>query len=302
MDLRDPAAGLFGRFEAVALRALYRHRLEGIGVLTIRDVHRMAGVGSYETIRRALRRLESIGIVGAQELPAGRVYRLNRDHLGYRVLEAAMEMPARLAHQMTAHLKRWPRRIGHASIVGAFARGWYGDLRPTLHHGPFEPGTETVDLFMVYARDVPTPENAEAANPGPRSAGHENPGPRSAWHENPGRIDAAGEPRIAYDGPSFARDAPLRAAVRSAISGLEDAVHAWTGNRLVVHDFDEQDLLHAVEAGRPPQVLDEVREAYVTLMGSTPFAFRVRNQPRTFVPTRLAASGPAGRADHPRTG
>src|SRR5690606_28123319 len=205
---------------------------------------------------------------------------------------------------------------------GAFARGWYGDLRPTLHHGPFEPGTETVDLFVVYARDVPTPENAEAANPGPRSAGHENPGPRgagdenpgprsaghenpgprSAWHENPGRIDAAGDPRIANDSPSSARDAPLRAAVRSAISGLEDAVHAWTGNRLVVHDFDEQDLLHAVEAGRPPQVLDEIREAYVTLMGSTPFAFRVRNQPRTFVPTRLATSGPAGRADHPRTG
>jgi hypothetical protein len=322
MDLRDPSVGLFGRFEAVALRALYRHRLEGIGVLTIRDVHRMAGIGSYESIRRALRRLESFGIVGAQELPAGRVYRLNREHLGYRVLEAAMEMPARLAQQMTAHLKRWPRRVGHASIVGAFARGWYGDLRPTLHHGPFDPETETVDLFVVYARAVQTPENAEAENPGPRSAGHENPGPRSAGHENPGprsaghenpgprsaghenpgRIDTAGEPRIAYDSPSFAHDAPLRAAVRSAISGLEDAVHAWTGNRLIVHDFDEQDLRHAVEAGHPPQVLDEVREAYVTLMGSTPFAFRVRTRRRTFVPTRLAVSGPAGRADHPRTG
>ncbi|MFO7546574.1 MAG: hypothetical protein R6W77_13865 [Trueperaceae bacterium] len=292
MDLRDPAVGLFGRFEAVALRALYRHRLEGIGVLTIRDVHRMAGIGAYESIRRALRRLESFGIVGAQELPAGRVYRLNREHLGYSVLEAAMQMPAHLAQKMTAHLKRWPRRVGHASIVGSFARGWYGDLRPTLHHASFGPESETVDLFVVYAQDEWTHANAGHAN-----AGHAN-----AGHGNPGRIDSAEEPRLAYDGPSYARDAPLREAVRTAIGDLEDAVHAWTGNRLIVHDFEVVDLRQAVEAGHPPQVLDEVREAYVTLMGSTPYAFRARSRRRTFGPTRRAESDLAGRAGHPRTG
>src|SRR5690606_6070198 len=126
------------------------------------------------------------------------------------------------------------------------------------------------------------------ADPGHGSPGRANAGPTSPGRANPG--------------PSFARDALLQRAVRSAIYGLEDAVHAWTGNRLIVHDFDEQDLRHAVEAGHPPQVLDEVREAYVTLMGSTPFAFHGRTRRRSFVPTRRAVSGPGGRADHPRTG
>lgn len=297
MDLRDPAVGLFGRFEALALQVLFRHRQGGIGVLTVSDVHRRAGTGSYESIRRALRRLETLGIVWSQELPAGIVYRLNQDHLGYEVLEAAMAIPGRLVEDVRARLEQWPRRIDCAAIVGSFARGWYWEPRAKPAFEPEEGAeSETVDLLMVYAgagrdvaRDVRRGAGRDVARDVDRDAVRD--AARAAAH------DAAREP---------GHERRLHEATGIAVRALEDAVCAWTGNRLIVHEFEETDFKDAVDSGRSPEILDEYRRASVALIGSTPFAYRWRRNGVAHREwgdaIRRAASDPGDPAVRPRTG
>lgn len=150
MDFHHPGAGLFGTVEAAALGALYRHQRDGFGALTIQDVHRMAGTGSYETVRRVLRRLERVGIVQVHVLAAGRLHRLNRDHLGYHVIEAAMAMPEQLVARIAERLERWPAEVAHASLVGAFAEAWHGFPWTLADAAPWDEGPGAIELLVIH--------------------------------------------------------------------------------------------------------------------------------------------------------
>jgi predicted nucleotidyltransferase len=133
VDLSQPALTLLNRLDAAVLGVLCRSRLP----LTIREVHRLAGAGSYEGIRVALRRLARSGLLVEEERTAGTFYVLNRQHLAYPALQILLEMSARLVSLLRDTIEQWNHHPLHASLFGSAARR-DGDAR------------SDIDLLVVF--------------------------------------------------------------------------------------------------------------------------------------------------------
>ncbi|WP_396655630.1 nucleotidyltransferase domain-containing protein [Microbacterium sp.] len=86
MNLSEPLDGLTTAVEAAVLRVLARADAGFSG----RQVHALAGVGSTSSVHRALTGLVRVGVVTAEPNPPSIIYRANREHVLWPVIESGL--------------------------------------------------------------------------------------------------------------------------------------------------------------------------------------------------------------------
>ena len=91
MDLAMPLAVVTPTLDAAVLHALAATTARASGA----QVHRMAGTGSPDGVRKVLTRLVAQGIVLADEYPNATLYLLNRDHVAAEAIVALTDCAPR---------------------------------------------------------------------------------------------------------------------------------------------------------------------------------------------------------------
>jgi len=119
MDLAMPLAVVTPTLDAAVLGALAATTARASGA----QVHRMAGTGSPDGVRRVLTRLVAQGIVMAEEHPNATLYLLNRDHVAADAIVALTRLRTTIIDRITDALSHWSPEPAHASLFGSFARG-----------------------------------------------------------------------------------------------------------------------------------------------------------------------------------
>ena len=119
MDLAMPLAVVTPTLDAAVLHALAATTARASGA----QVHRMAGTGSPDGVRRVLTRLVAQGIVLADEHPNATLYLLNRDHVAADAIVTLTRLRTAIIDRITEGLSRWSPEPLHASLFGSFARG-----------------------------------------------------------------------------------------------------------------------------------------------------------------------------------
>ena len=87
MNLSEPLEGLTSGVEAAVLRVLSRTDVGFSG----RQVHGLANRGSTSSVHRALAGFVHLGLVSAEARPPSIVYRINRQHALWPVIELGLE-------------------------------------------------------------------------------------------------------------------------------------------------------------------------------------------------------------------
>ena len=90
--------------------------------LGVREVARLAGV-SPNRASQVLSDLADHGLVVVKDRGAGRLCRLNREHLAAEPLLALVGLRPRLLDMLRSEVAAWPRRPVHISLFGSAARG-----------------------------------------------------------------------------------------------------------------------------------------------------------------------------------
>ena len=119
MDLAMPLAVVTPTLDAAVLHALAATTARASGA----QVHRMAGTGSPDGVRRVLTRLVAQGIALAEEHPNATLYLLNRDHVAADAVVALTRLRTTIIDRITDALSHWSPEPVHASLFGSFARG-----------------------------------------------------------------------------------------------------------------------------------------------------------------------------------
>jgi len=119
MDLAMPLAVVTPTLDAAVLHALAATTARASGA----QVHRMAGTGSPDGVRRVLTRLVAQGIVLAEEHPNATLYLLNRDHVAADAIVALTRLRTIIIDRITDAVSHWSPEPVHASLFGSFARG-----------------------------------------------------------------------------------------------------------------------------------------------------------------------------------
>ena len=119
MDLAMPLAVVTPTLDAAVLHALAATTARASGA----QVHRMAGTGSPDGVRRVLTRLAAQGIVLAEEHPNATFYLLNRDHVAADAIVTLTRLRTTIIDRITDALSHWSPEPVHASLFGSFARG-----------------------------------------------------------------------------------------------------------------------------------------------------------------------------------
>lgn len=121
MDLGEPLAALLPTLQARVLRTLLNDR----GWMTGADVHRVAGAGSDNGVRRVLAAFADQGIVRSRRVGRTVVYTLNRDHVLCEPLLALAGARTALLDRLRGEIEGWTAGVPacHASVFGSFARG-----------------------------------------------------------------------------------------------------------------------------------------------------------------------------------
>ena len=135
MNLSEPLAGIASEVEAAALRVLARTDAGFSG----RQVHQLAGVGSTSSVHRALTSLVRVGIVAAERRPPSIIYRINREHVLWPVVESGVAARARVFESLDRFCsEELPDELELTVVVyGSVAR-----RESTLD--------SDIDLFIVY--------------------------------------------------------------------------------------------------------------------------------------------------------
>jgi len=119
MDLAMPLAVVTPTLDAAVLHALAATTARASGA----QVHRMAGTGSPDGVRRVLARLAAQGIVLAEEHPNATFYLLNRDHVAADAIVTLTRLRTTIIDRVTDAVSHWSPEPVHASLFGSFARG-----------------------------------------------------------------------------------------------------------------------------------------------------------------------------------
>jgi predicted nucleotidyltransferase len=146
MDLAMPLAVITPTLDAAVLHALAATTARASGA----QVHRMAGTGSPDGVRRVLTRLAAQGIVLAEEHPNATFYLLNRDHVAADAIVALTRVRTTIIDRITDALSHWSPEPAHASLFGSFARG-----EATT--------TSDIDILVVVGPAGAADQNARAA-------------------------------------------------------------------------------------------------------------------------------------------
>ncbi|MCW4384464.1 nucleotidyltransferase domain-containing protein [Salinibacterium sp. SYSU T00001] len=91
MNLSEPLDGLTSPVEAAVLRVLSRADAGFSG----RQIHALAGIGSTSSVHRAVNNLARVGLVTAESRPPAIIYRPNRQHVLWPVVELGLESRSR---------------------------------------------------------------------------------------------------------------------------------------------------------------------------------------------------------------
>lgn len=119
MDLSVPLTVVTPTLDAVVLQALTATTSWSSGA----QVHRTAGTGSADGVRKVLIRLVRQGIVQARDQPPATLYRLNRSHVAADAIVALTRLRHVIIDRLVAELTTWDLPLLHASLFGSFARG-----------------------------------------------------------------------------------------------------------------------------------------------------------------------------------
>jgi predicted nucleotidyltransferase len=141
MDLSNPLGSLLPSNEARVLRVLARLEAPISG----RQVHALAGEGSYSGIRLALERLSASGLVHSVVTPSSTNYSINRRHLLCSPVLEALDSRSRLLRLIQEHLGFVPTSDAKPgdlslSLYGSVARGDSHD-------------SSDIDIVVIYRDD-----------------------------------------------------------------------------------------------------------------------------------------------------
>jgi predicted nucleotidyltransferase len=92
MNLSEPLDGLTSGVEAAVLRVLARADVGFSG----RQVHKLANLGSTSSVHRALAGFVGLGLVSAEARPPSIIYRINREHALWPVIELGLAARSRV--------------------------------------------------------------------------------------------------------------------------------------------------------------------------------------------------------------
>src|SRR5581483_4014215 len=118
MDVGRPASAVLPAGTEAVLRVL----AGSDALLGVREVARLAGV-SANRASQVLAELAGHGLVIVEAHGAGRLCRLNREHLAADALLALVGLRARLLEFLRSEVASWARRPRHVSLFGSAARG-----------------------------------------------------------------------------------------------------------------------------------------------------------------------------------
>ncbi|WP_136707935.1 nucleotidyltransferase domain-containing protein [Agromyces sp. H66] len=146
MNLSEPLAGITSEVEAATLRVLARSDAGFSG----RQVHQLAGVGSTTSVHRALTRFVRVGLVDAESRPPAIIYRPNRRHVLWPVIESALDTRSRVFADLDRFCREeLPGELDLTIVV-------YGSVARR------ESSLESdLDLFVVYPDGIDPDAQAE---------------------------------------------------------------------------------------------------------------------------------------------
>lgn len=119
MDLSFPLATVAPTLDAGVLQVLAATTAE----CTAAEVHRRLGHGSDEGVRKVLARLVRQGVVLVETPARYPLYRLNREHVAVRHIEALTRVRDEIFERIRRQVADWRIRPLHAGLFGSFARG-----------------------------------------------------------------------------------------------------------------------------------------------------------------------------------
>ncbi len=119
MDFRAPFSVVTPTLDGAVLAVLARSDR----ALSGRQVHRLAGHGSEEGVRKVLERLSGTGVVLRDDVGAAHLYRLNRNHLAAPHIEAIADLGADLVRHARSAIDGWKTPAVVALLFGSVARG-----------------------------------------------------------------------------------------------------------------------------------------------------------------------------------
>ena len=138
VDLTCPAHAVVPSLDAEVLLVLAGTTMP----LTGRQVHRLAGVGSQDGVRKVLLRLEGQGLVDVVEAGRANLYSLNRDHVAAPAVLALVGLRGRLFERIREAISTWSIKPVAVAAFGSAARG--------------DGGVESdIDVFVVRPEEVP---------------------------------------------------------------------------------------------------------------------------------------------------
>lgn len=119
MDLASPLHSLIPALSAATLEVLSGTE----SALGTTQIANLAGRGSAAGHQKNLDRLVEHGLVIAEPVNRGFIYRLNRDHVLIPALVAALAAGDVIMRRLTAGVANLTPAVAHASVFGSFARG-----------------------------------------------------------------------------------------------------------------------------------------------------------------------------------
>lgn len=143
----DPLASLLADSQAGALRVLARTDAG----MTGRQVARLSGAAQHTTTKRALDRLEGIGLVQVERGLQHSVYRANREHLLWPAIQLSLDAGSELEHRIVELIHAEQPDALSVAVFGSVARGTArddSDLDLVVIAG-----TEPADEFAVLLGD-----------------------------------------------------------------------------------------------------------------------------------------------------
>ena len=122
MDLSFPLATIAPTLDAGVLQVL----AATTAGCTAAEVHRRLGHGSDEGVRKVLARLLTQGVALVETPARHSVYRLNREHVAARHIEALTRVRDEIVANIRSEVASWEVGPSHAGLFGSFARGEAG--------------------------------------------------------------------------------------------------------------------------------------------------------------------------------
>lgn len=119
VDLSHPSRSVVPTLDGIVLTVLVRTTR----ALTVSEIHRLAGTGSENGVRRVLSRLAREGTVRADEHSVATFYEANREHLAWSAIETLANLRRTLFERIREELNIWDPAACHASMFGSAARG-----------------------------------------------------------------------------------------------------------------------------------------------------------------------------------